>query len=478
MPNIYEDPKRVEEMTRNGEHRDVIGGLWDEMGVWQFEFCKDRGLNSSDIFLDIGCGSFRGGVHFARYLQPAHYFGVDAHAVLLDAGYERELVPRGLDSRVPRSNLLETQVFEFERFDRKFDFVLAQSVFTHLPLNMISLCLSNLSKVLTDGARFFATFFKVGEDVDLSQSVDRGNGITSRFHSNPYHYRLSDFDRMARDLPFDLFFHDDALHPRGHSIVEFRFTGKPGGVVENSETRSLSPGEALGLRAGADHYRAYVGPPRRFDFMSSTQFALLHSMGLRDEDYVLDVGCGSLRLGRLLIPFLLEGRYFGVDPNGWLIEEGIAKELGRDAISLKKPRFSNTGDFDVSEFGQPFDYIIAQSVATHTGPDLIGKLFDCAQRSLSDDGYFLFSYIRDDAASEPDDGWHYPACVEYSLTRLVSELSARGLAAKPLPWFHPAASWIVAAKNANYLPSEELARNLSGYVYERPTSDKGYVTKK
>lgn len=55
---------------------------------------------------------------------------------------------------------------------------------------------------------------------------------------------------------------------------------------------------------------------------------------------MLDFGCGSLRLGRLLILFLNDGRYFGIDPNRWLIEEGLERELGRDAARIKKLHFS------------------------------------------------------------------------------------------------------------------------------------------
>jgi hypothetical protein len=75
-------------------------------------------------------------------------------------------------------------------------------------------------------------------------------------------------------------------------------------------TRNLTPDEAASLPAGAAHYRAYVGPPDRFDFMSATQFSLLFALGLREVHRVLDFGCGSLRLGRLLIVSLRCGPPF------------------------------------------------------------------------------------------------------------------------------------------------------------------------
>src|ERR1700724_2187949 len=85
---------------------------------------------------------------------------------------------------------------------------------------------------------------------------------------------------------------------------------------------------ALAPGGGSPLFRAYVGPPRQFDFMGAPQFRLLTTLGLREHHSVLDFGCGSLRAGRLLIPYLLPGRYYGLEPNRWLVEDGISRQLG------------------------------------------------------------------------------------------------------------------------------------------------------
>lgn len=69
-------------------------------------------------------------------------------------------------------------------------------------------------------------------------------------------------------------------------------------------------------------------------------FSLLYFLGLREYHYLLDIGCGSLRAGRFFIMYLKIGHYFGIDPEKWLIEEAIRKELGIDLIRIKKPTFS------------------------------------------------------------------------------------------------------------------------------------------
>ncbi len=107
--------------------------MWDEIGTLQFEFIRAEGLNPHYRFLDVGCGSFRGGVHFVNFLDAGNYCGIDINGALIDAGVERKLMPVGLDKKVPRGNLLESANFEFGRFGQRFDFALARSLFTHVP---------------------------------------------------------------------------------------------------------------------------------------------------------------------------------------------------------------------------------------------------------------------------------------------------------------------------------------------------------
>ena len=45
------------------------------------------------------------------------------------------------------------------------------------------------------------------------------------------------------------------------------------------------------------------------------QLSFLKSHGLNSSSIVLDLGCGPMRLGSVLIPMLIEGWYFGQDIN-------------------------------------------------------------------------------------------------------------------------------------------------------------------
>ena len=156
-PHPYGRELTAAEVARR-RHRAFVGGKWDEIGQLQFDFLKACGLRPQHRLLDVGCGALRGGIHFIRYLDPGHYHGIDMNASLIRAGQTVELVEAGLQDRRPR--LLVNDAFEFARFDAKFEFALAVSVFTHLPINSIQRCLINLAAVLEPGGRFYATYFE------------------------------------------------------------------------------------------------------------------------------------------------------------------------------------------------------------------------------------------------------------------------------------------------------------------------------
>jgi len=223
--------------------------------------------------------------------------------------------------------------------------------------------------------------------------------------------------------------------------------------IERGNGNARDVRDASGLDAGDIHYRAYVGPPERFDLMSLSQVGLLHKFGLREHHYVLDFGCGSLRLGRMLLPYLLPQRYFGIEPNGWLVEQGFLYETGQDIRAIKQPSFSYDSAFDCTVFGRQFDFIVAQSIITHTGRSEAQTLFESASRALLDSGVFLFSFAADEKLGPraPLTGWIYPGCVSFTHADLDEFCAKAGLSWTTLDWHHPGATWAVAARSRDNL---------------------------
>ena len=75
METAYDDVDGIRMAVSRGQHRDVIGGLWEELGQLQLDFMIREGLKPHHKLLDIGCGSLRGGIHYIRYLDVGNYVG-------------------------------------------------------------------------------------------------------------------------------------------------------------------------------------------------------------------------------------------------------------------------------------------------------------------------------------------------------------------------------------------------------------------
>lgn len=199
----------------------------------------------------------------------------------------------------------------------------------------------------------------------------------------------------------------------------------------------------LGLAPGSEHHRAYVGPPRDYDLIAALTAGLLFAAGLRETDKLLDVGCGSLRIGRILIPYLRPDGYFGIEPNRWLVEDGIDRELGRDLVKLKRPAFRFVSDFSADGFDVPFDYAIAQSIFSHTFPDLTVTGFRGIARALGPHGV-LFATLFPGDETPNGSGWSYPANVPYRWVQVRLMAKEAGLVARRVRWPHPRQEWFVA----------------------------------
>ena len=201
----------------------------------------------------------------------------------------------------------------------------------------------------------------------------------------------------------------------------------------------------FGLKPGDRHYRAYVGPPEDYDLIAAMTFNLLTTLGLRQHHSLLDIGCGSLRIGRLLISYLNRGKYFGIEPNEWLVEEGIRRELGETLVQIKRPTFffSDLPD-TIAQAKMAFDFAVAQSIFSHCGLDLIKGWLSAISRALADDGALVATFLigEEDSARR---GWIYPECVNYRPTTLQREAEDVNLRFEILDWKHPRQTWALFA---------------------------------
>lgn len=144
---------RVEE-----DPEEAIGGMWETIGTLQFDFLKANGLETRHKMLDFGCGTLRGGIHFIPYLDAGNYTGMDISKGVIEAG-KKTVADRGLSEKKPDLIYNDNPALPFGRLpDRKYDVILAQSVFTHLPREFVDKIFSDVGDILADDGRFFFTF--------------------------------------------------------------------------------------------------------------------------------------------------------------------------------------------------------------------------------------------------------------------------------------------------------------------------------
>lgn len=188
------------------DSRDAVGEAWEEIGELQFEFMRRSGLQPSHRMLDIGCGRLRGGRHFIAYLDAGCYTGIDISSGVVEFG--RQLVEREhLTGKRPRLLVSDNGSLTFSEFDGEvFDYLLAQSVFTHLMPEQIEECFRHIGRIMHDKS-FFCFTFKLSP-----RPIRRG--------LNAFSYPLAFFQTTADRHGFDLVdCSSDYPHPRGQRMM-------------------------------------------------------------------------------------------------------------------------------------------------------------------------------------------------------------------------------------------------------------------
>ena len=216
MINRYMNETLMEQRLVDEGHRSVVGGMWEVIGPLQRDFLVSQGLRPDHNLLDVGCGSLRGGVPLTGFLNANRYYGIDISKLLLDVGYEREIQRTELAAKLPRDHLFATDSFEVP-FDATFDFGIAVSLFTHLPLSMFTRCLTNIAPRFAPGSLLFATVFE-GEG-----SIFRPSGVTTHDDKDPFHFTR---ENLVKATPPQWNFHwyGEWGHPRGQLMVRLTRT--------------------------------------------------------------------------------------------------------------------------------------------------------------------------------------------------------------------------------------------------------------
>ncbi len=194
----YHKPGFYAKSLARNQHRDIVGGRWDETGRVQMGLLRDHGLQPHHHLLDIGCGSLRLGCKAVPYLDPGHYWGTDLSADLMQRGYEEELAD---PSRLPRAQLIEDPDFNFAGIPDTITHALCFAVLTHLPQPYLHRCLSQVRSRFPALEKLLFTLFLAPDNTATQRQPD---GVVTHAERAPYHVSTEIAHLAAKSAGFSV----------------------------------------------------------------------------------------------------------------------------------------------------------------------------------------------------------------------------------------------------------------------------------
>ena len=132
---------------------------------------------------------------------------------------------------------------------------------------------------------------------------------------------------------------------------------------------------------------ALVGPGKRWKMKRDFQIKFLRDMGLKYENYLLEIGCGTLRGGLPIIQYLEKGHYFGIEVREKVLKEA-RKELKEASLEGKNPELLLSPVITELTINRKFDYLWAFSVLIHMNDEILKDTLNFVSKHLSEKGVF------------------------------------------------------------------------------------------
>ena len=206
-------------------------------------------------------------------------------------------------------------------------------------------------------------------------------------------------------------------------------------------------------------YRHSVGAfsVRDYERLAVSEHQLLFELGVFEAVNtvtMLELGCGTLRLGRLAMNLLLPTRYHCIEPNKESLSKVIHYELGWDVLLRKRPQIVHNTAFRAPANASTYRVILAQSIFTHTAADMLASALDQLMPTLIPGGILIASLFTDEDRSSriganafSVSGWMWhgtqASFAWFPLQRLRQQTRSLGYKTAVVPFSHQhQQSWI------------------------------------
>src|SRR5690606_21220444 len=110
----------------------------------------------------------------------------------------------------------------------------------------------------------------------------------------------------------------------------------------------------------------------------------LRCLGLRPDAQIVEIGCGALRIGEVLMPALEPGKYMGLDLTERFWQNGLVR-LGEQFTAMHRPVLGLLKD-DQSRWelvSEP-QFVVSIAVASHVPPDEMDRFVRTVRDLCSD----------------------------------------------------------------------------------------------
>jgi hypothetical protein len=196
-----------------------------DLQSWQIPAIKKHcGDLNGKFFLDLGAGDIVYGDKLDEIGRPAIFYVQDLSEPSLQSGLNKI---KESGEKTDIFVTMSSEDFDFEKIpDGTLDFAFSNSLFSHLTINSIILCLKNLSPKMQIGGKYFSSMIVLHND-DRIKSFDWGylktkySRVVSHPTKDPYHYTANTVFMLSHA---DTGFHVREIHDYGHpfqKLVEF-----------------------------------------------------------------------------------------------------------------------------------------------------------------------------------------------------------------------------------------------------------------